>query len=95
MKDSGSQLRPRIAPKALDGHVVEYVYDDDGNRGEVVNDGAATGYTTNEMNQYTDVGAVTYKFDDDADTCPSAEGHFRPDFQKFSDFLRGGGAQNC
>jgi YD repeat-containing protein len=36
-----------------------YVYDAVGNRVEVIDDGVVTGYTTNDMNQYTDVGVTT------------------------------------
>ncbi|HUT94718.1 MAG TPA: RHS repeat-associated core domain-containing protein [Thermoguttaceae bacterium] len=57
-----------------DGHVVAYVYDAVGNRIKVTDDGAATAYTTNEMNQYTDVGAATYTFDADGNMLTKTEG---------------------
>ncbi|MGB2614010.1 MAG: RHS repeat-associated core domain-containing protein [Phycisphaerae bacterium] len=57
-----------------DGHVVEYVYDAVGNRMEVTDDGTATPYTTNEMNQYKTVGAATYTFDDDGNVVTKTEG---------------------
>ena len=48
-----------------DGRIVEYVYDAVGNRIEVIEDGISTPYTTNEMNQYTDVDGEFYTYDDD------------------------------
>ena len=57
-----------------DSHVVEYVYDAVGNRIEVIDDGISTAYTTNDMNQYTDVGDVTYTFDDDGNMTSKTEG---------------------
>ena len=56
-----------------DGHVVEYVYDAVGNRIEVIDDGVVAAYTTNEMNQYTDVGGVTYTYDDDGNMIGKTE----------------------
>ena len=48
-----------------DGHHVTYEYDLAGNRITVTNDGMPTAYTTNELNQYTQVGNVTYGYDAD------------------------------
>ncbi|NIR64256.1 MAG: hypothetical protein GWO10_10900 [candidate division Zixibacteria bacterium] len=48
-----------------DAHMVEYVYDDAGNRIKVIDNGATTNYTTNNMNQYTQVGDTTYTYDAD------------------------------
>jgi len=45
------------------GHRVEYQYDGLGNRVTVTEDGAVTDYTTNNLNQYTQVGGTTYTFD--------------------------------
>ncbi len=42
-----------------------YEYDAAGNRTAVTDNGATTVYATNNMNQYTDVGTTTYKYDDD------------------------------
>jgi len=47
------------------GRRVEYVYDALGNRITVTDDGSITQYTTNNMNQYTQVGDTTYTFDAD------------------------------
>ena len=58
------QLGQLISVMHPDGHVVEYVYDAVGNRIEVIDDGVVAAYTTNEMNQYIDVGGVTYTYDD-------------------------------
>ena len=45
------------------GHHVEYVYDAVGNRLQVIEDGVATDYTVNELNQYTQVGGTAYTYD--------------------------------
>ncbi|BBO84834.1 hypothetical protein DSCO28_54000 [Desulfosarcina ovata subsp. sediminis] len=47
------------------GHRVEYEYDGLGNRITVTEDGVVTDYTTNNLNQYTQVGDTTYTFDFD------------------------------
>ncbi|MFO7907411.1 MAG: RHS repeat-associated core domain-containing protein, partial [Pirellulaceae bacterium] len=56
-----------------DGRVVEYVYDSVGNRVEVIDDGIATPYTTNHMNQYSEVGDATYEYDDDGNLISKTE----------------------
>lgn len=52
-----------------------YVYDAMGNRIRTVENGVATAYTTNNLNQYTKVGDTTYAFDADgnviSETSPS------------------------
>jgi len=52
-----------------------YVYDAMGNRIRTVENGVATTYTTNNLNQYTQVGNTTYTFDADgnlvSETSPS------------------------
>ncbi len=48
-----------------DGRTVIYEYDPAGNRTSVVDDGVESIYTTNSMNQYLQVGATTYHYDDD------------------------------
>ncbi|MFO0957423.1 MAG: RHS repeat-associated core domain-containing protein [Isosphaeraceae bacterium] len=47
------------------GRVVTYAYDAAGNRTTVTDDGVATDYTTNNLNQYTTVGGATYTYDTD------------------------------
>ena len=56
-----------------DGHVVSYEYDAVGNRIEVIDDGVATGYTTNQMNQYDQAGDATYVYDDDGNLTSKTE----------------------
>jgi RHS repeat-associated protein len=48
-----------------DGRHVSYEYDEAGNRITITDDGAPTDYTTNEMNQYAQMGDVTYTYDAD------------------------------
>ncbi|MCB0170919.1 MAG: Ig-like domain-containing protein, partial [Anaerolineae bacterium] len=48
-----------------DDYQVTYRYDAAGNRISVTDDGTSTVYTTNEMNQYTQVGTTNYAYDDD------------------------------
>ncbi|HUE69399.1 MAG TPA: RHS repeat-associated core domain-containing protein, partial [Pirellulaceae bacterium] len=56
-----------------DGRVVVYDYDEAGNRRQVVDGGVATPYTTNALNQYTQVGGVTYAFDTDGNLISQTE----------------------
>lgn len=56
-----------------DGRVVEYVYDAVGNRVQVIEDGVAAPYTTNNMNQYSEVGDATYEYDDDGNLINKTE----------------------
>ena len=56
-----------------DGRVVVYDYDEAGNRRQVIDDGVATPYTTNDLNQYTQVGDVTYAFDLDGNLVSKTE----------------------
>ena len=46
-----------------DSRGVTYEYDAAGNRVTVTDDGAPTAYSTNNLNQYTQVGAATYTYD--------------------------------
>ena len=57
-----------------DGHSVAYRYDSAGNRITVVDDGVSSSYSTNAMNQYTNVGGATYTFDDDGNLTSKTEG---------------------
>jgi len=60
--DDLGQLTSWTSP---DGRYVEYEYDAVGNRISVVDDGIPIIYTTNNMNQYTQVGNTTYDYDED------------------------------
>lgn len=68
--DSIGQLTKVTYP---DGHYVSYSYDASGNRITVVDDGATSDYTTNNMNQYTDVGDVSYSYDDNGNLISRTE----------------------
>ena len=56
-----------------DGHIVTYDYDEVGNRIRVTDNGVETEYTTNDLNQYTQVGDVTYAFDADGNMISQTE----------------------
>ncbi len=60
--DGDGQLTGWTVP---DGSYATYKYDAMGNRVMVDQDGVTTNYTTNDMNQYTTVGGVTYTYDAD------------------------------
>jgi RHS repeat-associated protein len=54
----------------------QYVYDPAGNRTQVVRDGQATAYTTNEMNEYRSVGGKSYTYDANGNlTLAGAQGY--------------------
>jgi RHS repeat-associated protein/uncharacterized repeat protein (TIGR01451 family) len=55
------------------GRVVTYAYDGAGNRTTVTDNGVATGYTTNALNQYTAVGGATYSYDADGNMTSKTE----------------------
>jgi RHS repeat-associated protein len=52
-------------PSAIPNQNLQYSYDGDGNRMETAIDGVTTMYTTNNMDQYTQVGSTTYQYDGD------------------------------
>jgi len=54
--------------------IVEYGYDAVGNRMEVVDNGVSIPYTTNNVNQYTDVNGVIYTYDADGNMKTKTEG---------------------
>jgi RHS repeat-associated protein len=60
--DADSQL---ISVTLPDNGVITYGYDAMGNRNTVTQDGVTTAYATNDLNQYTAVGANTYGYDKD------------------------------
>ena len=57
-----------------DAHVVKYIYDAVGNRIEVIDDSVSIPYTTNNMNQYTDVNGTVYTYDADGNMKTKTEG---------------------
>jgi RHS repeat-associated protein len=56
------------------GQIIEYRYDAAGNRIRVTDNGAETAYKTNNLNQYTSVGAATYTYDTDGNLIAKIEG---------------------
>jgi RHS repeat-associated protein len=45
------------------GRTITYAYDGNGNRTAVIDNGAATSYTTNNLNEYTSIGTGTQSYD--------------------------------
>jgi RHS repeat-associated protein len=60
--DATGQL---IAVTTPEGRDITYDYDPAGNRNRVTDDGTATNYNTNALNQYTSVAGETYRYDAD------------------------------
>jgi RHS repeat-associated protein len=60
--DATGQL---IAVTLPEGRKIEYAYDAAGNRTTVKDSGATTNYSTNNLNQYTQVGTDNYTYDAD------------------------------
>jgi RHS repeat-associated protein len=60
--DATGQLISVISPT---GGLIEYEYDPAGNRIKVIDNGVTTNYSTNNLNQYTSVGNITYTYDAD------------------------------
>ncbi len=52
-------------PDGLASQNEQYFYDAAGNRTKTIINGVTTAYTTNDMNQYTQVGNTTYRYDAD------------------------------
>jgi RHS repeat-associated protein len=52
-------------PSQIPNQDLKYVYDPAGNRVSTTINGVTTAYMTNNMNQYTSVGATTYQYDAD------------------------------
>jgi len=69
--DALGQLTGWNAP---DGTFATYSYDAMGNRVLVNENGVTTAYTTNNMNQYTTVGGVTYTYDADGNLIRTQSG---------------------
>jgi len=60
--DGSGQLTECTSPY---GHTVSYEYDAVGNRISVTDNGTTENYTTNDLNQYSQVGDVSYVYDAD------------------------------
>ena len=58
--DDTYQLTGTVYP---DSRTVDYTFDEVGNRSSVTDNGAATNYTTNQLDQYTQVGTETLGYD--------------------------------
>jgi RHS repeat-associated protein len=58
--DLSGQLTSVVLPG---GRTIEYQYDAAGNRVAVIDGGTQTSYTTNNLNEYTSVGAAIYTYD--------------------------------
>ncbi|WP_208492147.1 putative Ig domain-containing protein [aff. Roholtiella sp. LEGE 12411] len=56
------------------GRIIEYQYDGAGNRIQVKDSGVETGYNTNNLNQYTSVGAATFTYDTDGNLITKTQG---------------------
>ncbi len=55
------------------GSTITYQYDAAGNRVGVTDNGVTTNYTTNDMNEYTQVGSTTYTYDKDGNLTSSTD----------------------
>ena len=58
--DADSRLTSVVLPN---GRTLTYVYDVAGNRVGTIDNGAATAYTTNDLNEYVAIGATTESYD--------------------------------
>ena len=56
------------------GRKIEYAYDAAGNRTTVKDNGVTTNYTTNNLNEYTQVGGATYSYDLDGNLVSKTNG---------------------
>jgi YD repeat-containing protein len=61
-------------PGVLPNQDLGYVYDAAGNRTRSVANGVVTLYTTNQLNEYTQVGSVTYTYDVDGNLRTKTDG---------------------
>lgn len=69
--DKSGQLTKAVSPT---GDITEYTYDLSGNRTSVKKNGAATAYTSNNLNQYTSIGGNSLSYDADGNMTLDAEG---------------------
>ncbi|MBD1999288.1 putative Ig domain-containing protein [Leptolyngbya sp. FACHB-541] len=63
-----------ISVATPDGRIIKYQYDAAGNRTGVIDDGAITNYSSNNLNQYTTVGNAIYTYDADGNLIAKTEG---------------------
>ena len=66
--DGDGQL---ISVQEPGGQTITYEYDADGNRVAVVSGGTTTQYTANDLDEYTQAGDTTYRYDADGDLISS------------------------
>jgi RHS repeat-associated protein len=59
---------------SLPNQDLSYAYDAAGNRTQTVMNGVTTTYTTNNMNQYTQIGGTTYGYDADGNLISATDG---------------------
>ena len=69
--DATGQITSVVLPNNL---TISYEYDAAGNRISVKDSGATTAYSTNNLNQYTNVGSATYTFDKDGNLIANKQG---------------------
>jgi len=69
--DASSQLTSVTLPN---GRKIEYSYDGAGNRISVKDNGVTTAYSTNNLNQYNQVGTNNYTYDQDGNLVSKTEG---------------------
>ena len=69
--DANGQLTSVVTP---DNRTINYQYDAAGNRIGVTDSGTTTSYTTNNLNQYTNVGNAVYAYDTDGNLISKTQG---------------------
>ena len=69
--DATGQLTSVVLPN---NRTISYEYDAAGNRISVKDSGAETAYSTNNLNQYTNVGSTTYTYDKDGNLIAKKQG---------------------
>jgi RHS repeat-associated protein len=69
--DATGQLTSVITPT---NRTINYQYDAAGNRIAVTDNGTGTNYTSNNLNQYTNVGNAVYTYDTDGNVISKTEG---------------------
>jgi len=71
---TGQLTQAEFVSDSLPNKSISYVYDAVGNRIQEIVDSVTTNYTTNEMNQYEQVGNTTYSYDDDGNLISKTKG---------------------
>jgi RHS repeat-associated protein len=69
--DAIGQLTSVVTPT---NRTITYTYDAAGNRIGVTDSGVTTNYTTNNLNQYTNVGGASYSYDTDGNLISKTQG---------------------